>query len=201
MHKLARRFNNRLMQAVACAAAVVAGLSWSGAALAEVTVTPAARGFDVDVTGQASTTEVLDAIANATGVEIKGTPGDAAVGENHLRGASLERAIGVLLPKAGFIVRSDADGKPVAIIFMAAPDAGGAPPDGGPAMGTGAPPVPDGSAPLLPDDSGPDGSAGGVPPDAVSPEGAPQEAPPPDGSDQPAPDAAPPGTQDDGSGG
>ena len=70
MHKLARRFNNRLMQAVACATAVVAGLSWSGAALAEVTVTPAARGFDVDVTGQASTTEVLEAIANATGVEI-----------------------------------------------------------------------------------------------------------------------------------
>jgi len=203
MHKLARRFNNRRLQALACAVAAVAGLSWSGAALAEVTVTPAARGFDVDVTGQASTTEVLEAIANATGVEIKGTPGDAAVGENHLRGTSLERAIGVLLPKAGFIVRSDAEGKPAAIIFMAVSDDGSRPPG----IEAAPPPMPDGSAPLDPADGAADGAPADAPlPDGMAPEAPVQdsvapETPLPDGSAEPAQDPLPSGTQGEAPGG
>jgi len=192
-----------LLRVFGWSAVIAIGLSWPGAALAEVTVTPAAKGYDVDVTGQASTTEVLEAIVGATGVEIKGTPGDAAVSENHLRGASLERAIRALLPKAGFIVRSDAEGKPAAIIFMAVSDDGSRPPG----IEAAPPPMPDGSAPLDPADGAADAAPADAPlPDGMAPEAPVQESvapetPLPAGSAEPAQDPLPSGTQGEAPGG
>lgn len=208
MRNLASWSNSKLMQAFGCPAALVVGLSWSAAALAEVTVTPIARGYNVDVTGQASTTELLEAIAGVTGVEIKGTPGDAAVGENHLRGASLERTIRALLPKAGFIIRSDAEGKPLAIIFMPASDESSPPPG----IDMAAPPLPDGSAPPEPADGTSDGAATDVPqadmplpdgtdPAAPLPDGTTPDTPLPDGTVEPPQDPLPSGTQGGDSGG
>lgn len=94
----------------------VAGI---GAAHADITVKPVARGYDIDVTSETTASELVDAIANATGVDIKGEPEDTTVGVNHLRSASLERALRALLPKAPFVVRSDADDTPTEIIFLA----------------------------------------------------------------------------------
>lgn len=171
-------------------------------AWAEVSVTPAARGYDVDVVGQVSSSEVLDAFATATGIDIKGAPEETTVAETHLRGASLERALRALLPHAGFVVSSDADGKPTAIIFMAASQDGGADvqPDSG--VGLGAPAMPENSQTVLPDGGIPNGSAGAVAPaDGMSPEMVPQEAPADDGSDEPSPGEAPAGTQGGASGG
>lgn len=183
-------------------------LGWPCLARAEVTVTPVAKGYDVDVIGQASSAEVLEAIAGATGVEIKGTPGDTTVNESHLRSASLERAIRALLPRAGFVVSSDAEGKPVSIIFMAVSGDGGAPPPGDPTM----PDAQDGSVPDQPDGTVPDGTApeDAAPerplPDSMAPDAPPPDEPAPDAGgepppDEPPPDAAPSGTQEGTSGG
>ena len=89
-----------------------------GSVAAEVSVAPAGKGYDIDVSGQASTTEVIDAIAAATGATIQGYPEDGTVADNHIRGASLERALRALLPKAAFVVRFNADDTPAAIIFL-----------------------------------------------------------------------------------
>lgn len=97
-----------------------------GPALASVKVTPAQNGYDIDIDGEANATEVIEAIASATGVEIKGQPEDTAVGPDHLRNTSLERAIRKLLPKAPFAVRFDADDTPEAIIFLSPSQDGGA---------------------------------------------------------------------------
>lgn len=88
-------------------------------ALAEVTVKPAAKGYDIDVTEEASASDVVDAIVEATGVDIKGEPDDTSVPVNHLRNVSLERALRILLPHVPFAVRFDADDTPQTIIFMA----------------------------------------------------------------------------------
>lgn len=169
--------------------------AWPGPARADVMVTQTPKGYDIDVVGPASTSEVLDAIANVTGVEIKGTPGDSAVNESHLRSASLERAIRTLLPHAGFVVSSDADGKPTAIIFMAASDDGVAPPPADAA-------VPDGSMPAPTDGGIPDGGAPDAPlPDQAVPDVPAADAPLPDDGSEPLPDAAPTGTQEGASGG
>jgi hypothetical protein len=100
-----------------------------GPAAAGVTVTPAAKGYDIDIDGQASASELIEAIAGATGVEIKGQPEDATVGPNHLRNTSLERALRQLLPKAPFAIRFDADDTPETIIFLS-PSQEGATADG-----------------------------------------------------------------------
>ena len=61
---------------------------------------------------------MIDAIAAATGATIQGYPEDGTVADNHIRGASLERALRALLPKAAFVVRFNADDTPAAIIFL-----------------------------------------------------------------------------------
>lgn len=99
-----------------------------GSVAAEVSVAPAGKGFDIDVSGQASTTEVIDAIAAATGATIQGYPEDGTVADNRIRGASLERALRALLPKAAFVVRFNTDDTPAAIIFLS--DAKDAAPQG-----------------------------------------------------------------------
>lgn len=106
----------------------VAGLVSAGLlcspATAEVTVNAAAKGYDIDITGNATASELVDAIVSATGVEIKGEPEDTTVGSNHLRNASLERALRLLLPKAPFAVRYDSDDMPEAIVFLSPSDDG-----------------------------------------------------------------------------
>ena len=111
------------------AAALLIGTALCGSVAAEVTVSPAGKGYDIDVTGQVSTTEVLDAIAAATGATIEGYPEDGTVADNRIRGASLERALRALLPKAAFVVRFSEDDTPTAIIFLS--DSKGAAPAGG----------------------------------------------------------------------
>ena len=98
-------------------------------ASAEVTVKTATKGYDIDVTGAVSASELLDAIAVATGVEIKGKPGDMQAVSNHLRDTSLERALRIFLPNAPFAIRYDADDVPETIVFLSSPD-GGATPSG-----------------------------------------------------------------------
>lgn len=98
--------------------ALLIGGALCGSVAAEVSVSPAGKGYDIDVSGQVSTTEVLDAIAAATGATIEGYPEDGAIADNRIRGASLERALRALLPKAAFVVRFDADDTPAAIIFL-----------------------------------------------------------------------------------
>lgn len=90
----------------------------SGAALASVKVTPTESGYDIDIDGEASASEVIDAIASAAGVEIKGQPEETAVAPNNLRNTSIERALRKLFPTAHFAVRFDADDTPEAIIFL-----------------------------------------------------------------------------------
>jgi hypothetical protein len=87
-------------------------------ALADVTVTPAAKGYDIDITGDASSSDLIDAIVGATGVAIKGEPGDATLTANHLKNTSLERALRSLLPGTNFAVRFGDDDKPSEIIFL-----------------------------------------------------------------------------------
>ena len=105
-------------------------LLWAPAAQAEVTVAPAATGFDIDITDQASASELLDAVAAATGAVIKGRPEDATINANQLRNSSMERALRKLLPGAAFAVRYDDDGKLAAIIFLSPDSAGGESADG-----------------------------------------------------------------------
>lgn len=100
------------------AALFVASGALSGSVRAEITVKPTDRGYDIDITSEATASELVDAIASATGIDIKGEPAESTVGTNQLRNASLERALRQLLPKAPFVVRSDADGAPTAIIFL-----------------------------------------------------------------------------------
>lgn len=96
------------------------GAASGATAWAEVTVAPAARGYDIDITGQASSTELIDAIAAALGIKVQGYPADSTVTANQLRGASLERALRALLPTARFVVRFNDDDTPEAIIFLSA---------------------------------------------------------------------------------
>ena len=49
----------------ASANALLIGALLCGSVAAEVSVAPAGKGYDIDVSGQASTTEVIDAIAAA----------------------------------------------------------------------------------------------------------------------------------------
>jgi hypothetical protein len=102
----------------AYANALLIGTLLCGSVAAEVNVAPSGKGYDIDVSGQASTTEVIDAIAAATGATIQGYPEGGTVADNRIRGASLERALRALLPKAAFVVRFNADDTPAAIIFL-----------------------------------------------------------------------------------
>ena len=88
-------------------------------ALADVTVKPVDKGYDIDITEETSSSEVVDAIVEATGVDIKGEPEDSMVPANHLRNVSLERALRTLLPRVPFSVRFDSDDVPETIIFLA----------------------------------------------------------------------------------
>ncbi|WP_374331777.1 hypothetical protein [Aestuariivirga sp.] len=96
------------------------GDALSGTARAEVTVTPAAKGYDIEVSDQATSSELLDAITNATGVTIKGLPDETTLAANHLRSTTLERAIRMLMPAANFVVRFRPDNTPAQIIFLSA---------------------------------------------------------------------------------
>ncbi len=136
----------------------------AGSAQAEVTVTPAAKGYDIDIVGQASVGELLDAIAKG-GITITGQPPDATITANHFRSASLERALRALLPHAPFVVRFAKNGVPEKIIFLSAAkgEGEGAGGDAGPA--TGDDPSMEGGS--NPDDPGsnfaPDAQQGGQP--------------------------------------
>ena len=112
-------------------AVLAAGVALCGTAAAEVTVKPASKGYDIDITGDTTAAELIEAIASATGADIKGEPENTAVGVNHLRNASLERALRALLPKAPFVVKSDHDDMPTEIIFLSPSQMGGDPADGG----------------------------------------------------------------------
>lgn len=105
------------------------GAALCSSAAAEITVAPAGKGFDIDITEQASSTEVVDAIADAIGVKVEGYPEEGPVAASHLRSASLERALRALLPKAAFVVRFNEDDTPAAIIFLS--ESKDAPPEGG----------------------------------------------------------------------
>lgn len=94
-------------------AAALCESAWSA-----VKVTPAAQGYDIDIDSPTSASELVDAIAAATGVEVKGEPEDVSVGPNHLRNTTLERALRKLMPKAPFAVRFDSDDTPEEIIFL-----------------------------------------------------------------------------------
>lgn len=96
------------------------GAASGGTAWAEITVSPAARGYDIDITDQASSTELIDAIAAALGIKVQDYPADSTVAASQLRGASLERALRALLPTARFVVRFNDDDSPEAIIFLSA---------------------------------------------------------------------------------
>lgn len=96
-----------------------------GPAAATIKIAPAEKGYDFDIDAQTTASELIDAIASATGVDIKGEPQDTTVGPNHLRNTSLERALRKLLPKAPFAVRFDADDTPEAIIFLTPSEGGG----------------------------------------------------------------------------
>lgn len=97
-------------------------LAWPASALAEITISPAARGFDVDITEQTSSTALLDALAGATGAKVERYPAESPIGASHLRSASLERVLRQLLPEARFVVRFNADDTPAEIIFLSAED-------------------------------------------------------------------------------
>lgn len=107
-------------------AAAAVAVTLSATALAEVTIEPASKGYDIDVTDNASSTELLDAITEATGATIKGRPDEVTLSANHLKGTSLERAIRMLIPGTNFVVRLGPDGAPAQIIFLSA-----SPGDGG----------------------------------------------------------------------
>lgn len=107
--------------------AFLMGTALCGTASAGVTVTPAAKGYDIDVSDQASSSELLDAISTATGVAIKGLPDETTLATNHLRSTTIERALRMLMPGTNFVVRFGPDNAPEQIIFLAAsPDGNGA---------------------------------------------------------------------------
>lgn len=114
----ARRIQLVLRQTLLCAA--LFGVTTSSTAWAEITVSPAARGYDIDVTDPVSSTELIDAIAAALEIKVKGYPDESTVAANQLRGASLERALRALLPSARFVVRFNEDDSPAALIFLSA---------------------------------------------------------------------------------
>lgn len=150
-------------------------------ALADVTVKPVEKGYDIDITEETSSSEVIDAIADATGVDIKGEPEDSMVPANHLRNVSLERALRTLLPRVPFSVRFDADDVPETIIFMAKAkdDASG---DTGDSAGDSQIPADPGADPMNP--PLPDYSNLDPPPDMAEPPATtddPSMADPPDG--------------------
>lgn len=101
------------------ALALACSFALPGTAWAEVTVKPAARGYDIDITEEATSSDLIDAIAEATGANVKGEPEDASLAPNHLRSTSLERAIRMLIPGAKFAVRFNDDDSPAEIIFLA----------------------------------------------------------------------------------
>lgn len=104
-------------------AGLILGALYCSAVAADVTVEPASQGYDIDVTEGTTASELLDAVADAAGVEIKGEPEDTEVSANHLRNVSLERAFRMLLPKAPFAIKYDADDTPNMIVFLS-PSAG-----------------------------------------------------------------------------
>lgn len=93
-------------------------IALSGAAWAEITISPATRGYDIDITDPTSSTALIDALAGAAGVKVGGYPADSPVATSHLRNASLERALRALLPTARFVVRFNSDDTPAEIIFL-----------------------------------------------------------------------------------
>ena len=102
------------------AATLMFALWLSGTAPAEVTVAIAPKGYDIDISGQVTTDELLAAIAKAIGVTISGQPTETTVRENHFRSSSLERALRALLPHAAFVVSFAKNGSPEKIIFLSA---------------------------------------------------------------------------------
>lgn len=98
--------------------AAVLFMADSAAARADVTVTAAGSGYDIEVSGQATSADVIAAIAAATRATASGTPDTTPVLPNHLAGASLVRALRVLLPHAPFVIRYRKDGTPEAIILL-----------------------------------------------------------------------------------
>ena len=121
-------------------------------AFADVTVTAADKGYDIAITDQASASDLIDAIAGATGAAVKGEPGDDAVNPTRLTGVSLERALRGLLPKAAFAIRYGADGSPAMIIFLTPKDGAAAGAD-------------DGSSPDMQDGAGQDSGSPDQPAD------------------------------------
>ena len=105
----------RIVPSTVLLAAISSATAW-----AEITVSPAARGYDIDITDQASSTELIDAMTAALGIKVQGYPAESTVAAGQLRGASLERALRSLLPTARFVVRFNDDDSPEAIIFLSA---------------------------------------------------------------------------------
>lgn len=99
-------------------AVLLAIFTISGTARAEITVSPVARGYDIDITEQTSSTALIDALSAAIGVTVAGYPPEKTIAKGQLRGASLERAVRALLPQARFVVRFNADNTPSTIIFL-----------------------------------------------------------------------------------
>lgn len=162
-----RTLRDRLSLGWALPAAV--GIFAAAPAYAQVTVTPAAKGYDIDIENQISAAELIDALAAATGANVKGQPQEATINPNHLRGASLERALRLLLPGAAFTLGFNADGKPTSIIFLSSPAQEPAPSEES-----------DGMAPPMDDPTAIDGSS----PDITAPD--PYEADPSASDPQPA---------------
>jgi hypothetical protein len=107
-----------LRRVLAAGVAVMLATVLSSPARADVTVTPVAKGYDIDVSDQASSAELLDAITTATGVTLRGLPDETTLSANHLRATSLERAIRMLMPGVNFTVRFGPDNAPAQIIFL-----------------------------------------------------------------------------------
>lgn len=137
-------------------------VSMAGPASAEVSIVPDASGYDIEISGQASPGELLDAIASATGVSVKGQPEDATLTANKLHGVSMERALRKLLPGSAFAVRYGDDGRPTALIFLTSDTTDGSAPSDGDVstQGMDDPTTTDGDAR---GDAPPDGSDGGDP--------------------------------------
>lgn len=99
-------------------AALLLLASLSGAASAEITITPATRGYDIDITEPTSSTALIDALAGAASLKVRGYPVEGPVAASQMRNASLERALRALVPTARFVVRFNADDTPAEIIFL-----------------------------------------------------------------------------------
>lgn len=120
----------RMLRQILRGAAILVVASLSDAAHAEITVSPVARGYDIAITEQTSSTALIDSMAAALGVTVQGYPADSTVSKTQIRGASLERALRALLPEARFVVRFNDDDTPAAIIFLSSGEGGGAEVDG-----------------------------------------------------------------------